>query len=79
MLYEPYIPRQVTTFAYRHPTLTSILKTPQYRLLLRTKKPFALAKAIQIERVSDGTERIEAAGACRERTIQRAGLNTEMS
>jgi signal peptidase I len=30
-----------------------ILKAPQYRLLSRTKKPFALAKAIQLERVRD--------------------------
>ena len=95
MLYEPYVPRQVTTFTSSYSTLTtkadeyvvlgdnrldsedsrefgtvrrneiwaivdaafsepSILKTPEYRLLLRTRKPFALAKAIQIEQVPDG-------------------------
>ena len=31
-----------------------ILATPRYRWLMRTKKPFALAKAIQIERMPDG-------------------------
>jgi signal peptidase I len=94
MLYEPYLPRQVTTFSARYASLTTradeyvvlgdnrldsedsrefgtvqrseigaivdapfsqprTLATHRYRLLLRTKKPFAVTRAIQIERVQD--------------------------